>query len=52
LEANIAWGWNTCQWGLIDNMINGKRASNGCQMEYFGQGFGNDLPFWEADYIL
>ena len=21
-------------------------------MKYFGQGFGNDVPFWEADYII
>jgi hypothetical protein len=23
-EANIAWGWNNCEWGFFENLVHGK----------------------------
>ena len=52
-EANIAWGWNNCEWGFFENLAHGKSQANtnGCKMAYFGHGYGNDTPLWQYDFL-
>jgi hypothetical protein len=38
---------------LIEHIAHGGTSAdnNGCEMTYFGNGYGNDTPLWQYDFL-
>jgi hypothetical protein len=38
---------------LIEHITHGgtSKDNNGCEMTYFGYGYGNDTPLWQYDFL-
>ena len=46
----MAFGWWTCEFGVFNHLFGNiavpATEPNKCVMQYYGYGYGNDLPFW------